>query len=55
MADYDSFSYEINNRLPEWWKNDALAFPINKYTQDLIAEILYKEYIALKKADFLIK
>lgn len=40
MADYDSFSYEINSRLPEWWKNDALALPVNKYTQDLIANIL---------------
>ena len=40
MADYDSFSYEINSRLPEWWKNDALAFPINQYTQKLISEIL---------------
>ena len=40
MADYDSFSYEINSRLPEWWKNDALAFPINEYTHQLIAEIL---------------
>ena len=40
MADYDFFSYEINSRLPEWWKNDALALPINDYTQKLISEIL---------------
>ena len=40
MADFDSFSYDINSRLPEWWKNDALALPINKYTQELLSEIL---------------
>ncbi len=40
MASFDSFSYDIRSRLPEWWKDDALAFSVNKYTQDLIAEIL---------------
>lgn len=37
---YDSFSYDIRSRLPEWWKDDKLAESINLYTQDLIAQIL---------------
>ena len=40
MASFDSFSYDIRSRLPEWWRDDALAFSVNKYTQDLIVEIL---------------
>ena len=40
MASFDSFSYDVRSRLPEWWKDDALAFSVNKYTQDLIVEIL---------------
>lgn len=40
MASFESFSYDIRSRLPEWWKDDALAFSVNKYTQDLIAKIL---------------
>lgn len=40
MTNYDSFSYDIRSRLPEWWKDDKLAASINDYTQDLIAEIL---------------
>lgn len=40
MADYDSFDYEINKRLPEWYKHSGLATSVNKYTQDLIADLL---------------
>ena len=40
MASFESFSYDIISRMPEWYKEDALAFSINKYTQDLIAKIL---------------
>lgn len=40
MASFDSFSYDIRSRLPEWWKDDALAFSVNRYTQDLIEQIL---------------
>lgn len=40
MASFDSFSYDIISRMPEWYKEDALAFSVNKYTQDLIVEIL---------------
>lgn len=40
MGTFDSFEYDIKSRLPEWWKEDALATSVNVYTQDLIAEIL---------------
>ena len=40
MADFDSFDYDIESRLPEWWKGFGALEPINKYTQELIAEIL---------------
>lgn len=40
MADFDSFNYDIESRLPEWWKGFGALEPINKYTQELIAEIL---------------
>lgn len=40
MADFDNFDYDIKSRMPEWWKEDALARPVNEYTQKLISEIL---------------
>lgn len=40
MGNFDSFEYDIKSRLPEWWKENALAFPVNQYTQDLISKIL---------------
>lgn len=40
MADYDSFDYEINKKMPEWYKHSGILQPINKYTQELIAELL---------------
>ena len=40
MADFDSFNYDIEERLPEWWKGFGGLEPINKYTQELIAQIL---------------
>ena len=40
MGSFDSFDYDIKSRMPEWYKESALAFPINKYTQDLISKIL---------------
>ena len=40
MADFDSFDYSIEKRLPEWWKGFGALEPINKYTQDVIAQIL---------------
>ena len=40
MADFDSFDYDIESRLPEWWKGFGALEPVNYYTQQLIAEIL---------------
>ena len=40
MASFDSFDYNIEERLPEWWKGFGALEPINKRTQQLIAEIL---------------
>ena len=40
MPDFDSFDYSIEKRLPEWWKGFGALEPVNKYTQDLIAQIL---------------
>ena len=40
MASFDSFDYDIANRLPEWWKGFGALEPVNQYTQTLIAEIL---------------
>ena len=40
MADYDSFNYDIESRLPEWWKGFGALEPVNKYTQELIVDIL---------------
>lgn len=40
MADFDSFDYDIEKRLPEWWKGFGALEPVNQYTQILIADIL---------------
>ena len=40
MPSFETFEYDIKSRLPEWWKDDKLAMPINEYTQDLISKIL---------------
>lgn len=40
MADFDSFNYDIESRLPEWWKGFGALEPVNQYTQKLIADIL---------------
>lgn len=37
---FEEKNYAIKERLPEWWKNDALIRPVNEYTQELIVEIL---------------
>ena len=34
------FDYEINKRMPEWYKHSGLLQPINQYTQELISELL---------------
>ena len=37
---YENYSYEIKERLPEWWKHDGFLEPINRYTQQLIKDIV---------------
>lgn len=37
---YESFNYDIKDRLPEWWKNDTFLTPINRYTQELIRDLI---------------
>ena len=40
MADFDKYDYEINKRLPEWYKHVNGLEPINRYTQELLISIL---------------
>ena len=40
MANFDSFNYEIERRMPEWWKGFGLLEPVNKYVQEIIVSIL---------------
>ena len=40
MADFDKYDYEINKRLPEWYKHVNGLEPINRYTQELLLSIL---------------
>ena len=40
MASFDSFNYEIERRMPEWWKGFGLLEPVNKYVQEIIVSIL---------------
>ena len=37
---YDNLSYEILDRMPEWWKHDPFLEPINRYTQELIRDLI---------------
>ena len=40
MADWDSLSYDIKDKMPEWWKHDAFLEPINRYSQELIRDLI---------------
>ena len=40
MPGFDSLNYDIEGRLPEWWKGFGALEPLNEYTQHLIANIL---------------
>ena len=40
MPGFDSLNYDIEERLPEWWKGFGALEPLNEYTQHLIANIL---------------
>lgn len=37
---YDSYNYDIRSRMMEWWKNDTLLEPINRYSQELIRDLI---------------
>lgn len=37
---YDNLSYEILDRMPEWFKHSPFLEPINRYTQELIRDII---------------
>lgn len=37
---YDDFNYDIKSRMPEWWKNDTFLEPINRYSQQLIRDLV---------------
>ncbi len=40
MASFEKYDYEINKRLPEWYKHVNGLEPINRYAQDLILKML---------------
>lgn len=37
---YDNLSYEILDRMPEWWKHDPFLEPVNRYTQEVIRDLV---------------
>ena len=37
---YDSFNYDIKSKMPEWWREDTLLEPINRYSQKLIRDLV---------------
>lgn len=37
---YDNLSYEILDRMPEWWKHDPFLEPVNRYTQEIIRDLV---------------
>lgn len=37
---YDSYNYDIRSRMMEWWKHDGLLEPINRYSQELIRDLI---------------
>ena len=40
---YDVQNYDIKSKLMEWWRNDGLLEPINRYSQELIKELNAKQ------------
>lgn len=37
---YENYSYDIKERLPEWWKQDSFLEPLNRYNQQLIHDLI---------------
>lgn len=40
MGIWDSYQYDIKDKLPEWWKHDAFLEPINRYSQKMIRDMV---------------
>lgn len=37
---YENLDYEIKKRMPLWWQEDTFLEPVNRYTQELIKDIV---------------
>ena len=37
---YESYSYDIKSRMMEWWRHDGFLEPINRYSQELIKDLV---------------
>lgn len=37
---YDTFNYDIKSRLPLWWQEDTFLEPINRYSQEILKDIV---------------
>lgn len=37
---YDSYNYDIKSKLMEWWREDTLLEPINRYSQKIIRDLI---------------
>ena len=37
---YDDFNYDIKSKLPLWWQEDTFLEPINRYTQQLLKDLI---------------
>ena len=37
---FDTYNYDIKSKLPLWWQEDTFLEPINRYSQDLLKELI---------------
>jgi len=37
---YDSFNYDIKSKMPLWWQEDTFLEPINRYSQELLKDLI---------------
>lgn len=37
---FDTFNYDIKSKLPLWWQEDTFLEPINRYSQELLKELI---------------
>ena len=40
MGIWDTYQYDIREKLPEWWKEDIFLEPINRYSQQLMKKLV---------------